>query len=1352
MSTTHDVQQLTLWPEAGHRNHYLFSDYYLNARLPTLDVWWKPPDLTAALAKIKSLWTSVRDTIATTKEPQTREYLINPILGILGHVYEPEPSLPTNHTVKAPDYGIFADRNSMRRAALKRGSVDYFKLTMAVAEAKRYGRPLDQKSREGTDPFDNNNPGFQIDYYLRTTGLRWGILTDGRYWRLYNRDTSFRLNSYYEVDLISLVEQNNEEAFKYFYLFFRREAFLGAEKQESFLDLVFRESAHYARAIGSKLQDAVYEALETLCEGFVAYQKNGLDPRLQLREIYDNPLILLYRLLFIFHAESRGLLPLDTNQSYRDNYSLDHLKRDIAKCIDQGAVIPPDWTSYWAQLRALFKAISEGSPPIDVYEYNGGLFDPSRHEFLMQYEIGDSYLARALDLLARAESEQEKRRAFVDYRDLAIQHLGSIYEGLLEHKPRVADEEMVIIREKGREKVVPRAESNGRRAYGEKHRGEIYLALEKGERKATGSYYTPDYIVKYIVENTLGTLVREKIEGWRRKVLELQTKVKGARGENRAILEKELENTRNGLADEIMSLRVLDPAMGSGHFLVRATEYLAEELATNPDIPPPTHDGAIEDVDYWKRRVVERCIYGVDVNPLAVELAKVSLWLSTAANNKPLSFLDHHLRCGNSLIGARLTELGQLPVLTKKKPAKAQPASQSLLEYHFHQNVAAAVDNYFRITALASDKLQEIQEKEKLYGVSREILKRYREVAHVRTSMYFGNDVPAEGYMALQDKIGATDSEWAELERQPWFTKAVEMSGKERCFFHWELEFPESFFDRNGNPLQSPGFSAVIGNPPYDVIAEKEQGIEVESDKSFYGDSKHLKPALGRKLNYYRLFSALSIWLSQPGGAHGFIVPMALIGDIQAEPLRRHMLTDLQLMSIEAFPQKDDPKDRVFEDAKLSTCVYTLHKQNLLEPFLLRIHPGKLILETSPQIRVTKEDIELLDPYGLSIPSMPGTTAEHIALGIALAKRSLGHHFGEIAASQQGEVNLTTHFALLSSSQIGPEVLRGAHVDRYELNQEPKQGIPAYLRVEEFLRDRRPDSKAFDHKERRIGYQRGAAIDNWRRIIACVIEPGSFCSDTINYLVRPKADFYFVLGLLNSSLYEWRFRLTSTNNHVNSYEVDGLPLRPISFTTPKAEREQLSKESKRYYEDYLQTKDWDEVLSFVGERLPQKPDGSPNTEQEQSDVVHDLLAFLAEEMTRLHKETQAEAKGFLIWLEGYLGVGIEDLKNKTKVKEYWKAEVGWEGFIGALEQNKKVIQTAKGIDVTRREPQEAIRSEFDGSAAKLRLILERIELTDKLIDQIVYKLYGLTEQEIAIVEGEEVSEIGAPAASLQSHR
>jgi hypothetical protein len=176
-------------------------------------------------------------------------------------------------------------------------------------------------------------------------------------------------------------------------------------------------------------------------------------------------------------------------------------------------------------------------------------------------------------------------------------------------------------------------------------------------------------------------------------------------------------------------------------------------------------------------------------------------------------------------------------------------------------------------------------------------------------------------------------------------------------------------------------------------------------------------------------------------------------------------------------------------------------------------------------------------------------------------------------------------------------------------------------------------------------------------------------------------------------------------------------------------------QGKNLYEEYLQRKDWAIILAFVDERLPQKLDGTLDTEREQSDVVHDLLAFLAEEMTQLHKEKQIEIKGFLHWLEGYLGVAAENLRNKTKVKEYWKAEVGWEGFIGALEQNRKTIVSAKGIDITRREPQVTIRAEFDGSLAKLLPLLERIHLTDKLIDQIVYKLYGLTGAEIAVVEG-----------------
>jgi hypothetical protein len=261
-------------------------------------------------------------------------------------------------------------------------------------------------------------------------------------------------------------------------------------------------------------------------------------------------------------------------------------------------------------------------------------------------------------------------------------------------------------------------------------------------------------------------------------------------------------------------------------------------------------------------------------------------------------------------------------------------------------------------------------------------------------------------------------------------------------------------------------------------------------------------------------------------------------------------------------------------------------------------------------------------------------------------------------------------------------------------------------------------------------------------LMASLDEKGCLVHETVTYISQRRYADGFICALLNSALMSHIVYTLVYNRAVRTMDLIEpygklIPIRRINFTTAKAECDRLVEEGKKLYQGYLKTKDWNKVLRFVGERLPQKPDGTPDVEHEQSDVVHDLLAFLVEEMTRLHKEKQTEIKGFLNWLEAYLGVSVEELKNKTKIKEYYKAEVGWEGFRDALEQNRKAVQLSKDIDVSRREPQETIRAEFDPSVAKLRPVLERIELTDKLIDQIVYRLYGLTNDEIAVVEGQQ---------------
>lgn len=1327
--------------EAGlwFQNRGLFSDHFLKARLPQWKEWETDEELATFRKELMSLYESTKPILPTLNEAQTEKEFIQPLLDLLGYANSYIVQAPTKvgQQTNRPDYALFPDETTKYKAYRKLKGNDYTQC-IGIADSKYWERELDLAKSSERDTLTNQNPSFQIASYLTGTQQKWGILTNGRLWRLYCIKSHLPLGNYYQVDLVKLLEEASEENLKYFYLFFRKAALLQVD-DKSFLDRVFEGSEEYAVELEADIKERAYEVVELLCRGFAAgFSKKQL-AELALKDIYDNSLTLLYRLLFVFYAEARELLPLNASVSYRDNYSMHKLTHDIDEIYMKGQHLSDQSTIYYQRIGSLFKLIDGGDPSLGVPEYNGGLFDQEEHPFLEERTIADAFLVQAIYQLARVIDKKLGREVTVDYNTLSERHLGSIYEGLLEFKPRIAPHDLVTIKEKGSIKYAPAGKHPSKKvAYG---KGELYLANDKGERKASGSYYTPEYIVNYIVENTIDPLVKEAQD----KTKTIKPKVDEAIAKWQKLKEQKqgLEPTgkydcaiageRERLLEPYLSLKVLDPAMGSGHFLARATDFLAEAIATDPYIEPPTELAEESELTYYRRRVVESCIYGVDLNPLAVELAKLTLWLGTMAKSKPLSFLNHHLRVGNSLIGAKVAELDELPKVKKKKGKSIDlsraPVQLGLFQQAFNQKLYDLLQNRALIAQLPTETLEDIHNKEKWERDFEHSAERFHTLADLWVSTYSDNNVRWDEYNTLVENLQSPQPEWEKLLEKASVRKALAMRD-EKHFFHWELEFPEVFYDEQGNRKADAGFDAVIGNPPYDVLAEKEQGFEVGPDKDFYSHCVYLQPALGGKLNYYRLFSALSIWLCRTCGYHSFIVPMALIGDAQAQPLRSYILTNTQLLSIEAFPQKDDPNNRVFEEAKLSTCIYILSKQKPSTPFSLRIHPGKLILIISAQIELTVKDVELLDPDEMSIPSMPGTDAKHVAFGVALAKRCLGHRFREIAVSQQGEVNLTTHAPLLSDLPIGSEVLRGANVDRYEFNEEPKQGTPVYLRVKRFLHGKKPDTKAFDHKDIRIGYQRGAAIDNWRRIIACIIEPNSFCSDTVNYIVRPQNDLYFVLSLLSSQLFEWRFRLTSTNNHVNSYEVDSLPLRPINFTTPEEEREQLLKQARKLYQEYLDNHDWGNTLAFISEQLPVNEDGTPDTEHEQSDVVHDLLAFLAKEMTRLNKEKQSKIKSFLNWLEKEILKGsIENQKNKTKIKGFHKSSL--EDLLDILKKNKAVPDPCPS------NIRDTIAGEFSPAVNVLAPLKARVKATDSLIDQIVYKLYGLTDDEIAIVRGKE---------------
>ena len=1287
------------------KNQSLFSNYYLDSLIVGQPQWAQTPNIESHYAAIKERFDAIAPNAERFNEARTEHEFIRPVLNQLGHVFEVQPALQTSQGTKRPDYAFFASGDTHDAALNNINTNQFFNTALAVGDAKKWSRNLDRKTQDGGDPFNNQNPNYQIDFYLRGADKDWGILTNGRQWRLYHRQTSYRLDSFYEVDLAMLLSENGDlDSFRYFYNLFRRDAFISDPGGTAFLDLVLTESQQYTVGVSDDLKNRVYDALRLLIGGFLDFPRNGLDrTNPPLDEIQTNCLILLYRILFILYAESRGLLPVE-NPNYAAGYSLAALAETVHETLDRGDLIIPTISDYWARLRGLFTLINDGWDDL-IPQYNGGLFNPTYHPFLENNELGNDALAQVIELLTRTERGER-----ITYRDLDVRHLGDIYEGLLEYQPRIADQDLVIVSKKGSETVEPPSSPGQEIAYQE---GGVYLLTDNGERKATGSYYTPDYIVRYIVENTLAPLCEGKT------------------------------------VDEILSLKVLDPATGSGHFLVGVVDYLAEELITHPDAPHMTQAGSEEtELAYWRRRVVESCVYGVDLNPMAVELAKLSLWLHTVAKGQPLSFLDHHIRCGNSLIGAKIENLSNLPELRRRRNT-SETQTEILMEFPFADKVATAIRHYLLIEEMESHTADQIHAMERELDIAQQMLRFHKGVADLWTSVYFGNDVSQSDYHQALNTLHSRNTN--ALENLPFYRRAQGI-GTEKKFFHWEIEFPEVFRDQYGREKDNPGFDAVIGNPPY---------IRQE----VLGD---IKPFLATYQTYsgiadlYVYFIEQAHELMREHGRFGMITSNKFMRANYGKSLRAYLSTNTVLNEIVDFGELP-----VFEDAAAMPAIFlTLRESANVQAF--RFTQIRTLDFDSLQAEVDRIG-EQLDQDALG-ENWTLARADEIRILNKIKENSTTlteYCDGQIqygiktGFNEAFIIDAATRDYLVDEDPRSAEIIKpcvvGADIRKYEIQFRERyliftrRGIDVeqYPAIKQYLNQYRaelePKKSRAEKHGRKVGNYRWYEIQDTtayyteferpKIIYPIIAKEPRFTLDVDNYFANDKCfiiaqhDYYF-LALLNSRLLFEIAKLSVSvlgdpnaggRLELRAVHLQHLPIRRINFTTPADERDRQLEKAKTLYQRCLDRGSIDCVLGFVKHHLTADP--------ERSDVVHDLLAFQAEQMVEMNKAKGEEIRGFLRWLEREIEVEIETLQGKTKIQSYF--DLSFEELLEILKRNRRSI----AVDPSSRDFQESLEREFTRSCDELNPLRSRIQRTDALIDQVVYQLYGLTDEEIAIVEG-----------------
>jgi hypothetical protein len=892
---------------------------------------------------------------------------------------------------------------------------------------------IDQRPPSGTPRLSAHG---LVQEYLNKTEHLWAIATNGFRWRLLRDSSLMTRLTYIEFDLEQILNGENFAEFGLFYRLFHRSRLpeTADDADKCLLEYYHQESLQQGGRVRDRLRDGVEKALIQLGNGFIQHRdsenlRQKLSNNYELRSrsvsdslrgvaignitnyaLYRQLLRLIYRLLFLMVAESRNLLLIgeDTEKAriYLEYYSIERL-RELA---ERPRYHREGFQDIWQGLRVTFKLFDENwrGQILGLSPLNGDLFGSQTLTDLDDCGIDNYDLLTGIRCLSLYEDKGQTRR--VNYAALDVEELGSVYESLLDFHPQIKQNQGIY---------------------------EFNLVFGS-DRKTTGSYYTPPQLVQQLIKTALEPVIEEKLKN----VTPSRSHALHGNVDPEALspgtievepqrVHSQPESGNERLEQALLSIKVIDPACGSGHFLLAAARRIGKELAkvrTGESQPAP------EPLRQAVRDVIQNCIYGVDLNPLAVDLCKVALWIEGFATGKPLNFLDHRIKCGNSLVG--VLDLDCLDAGIPDDAFKAVTGDDKKLATDFKKRnkkerenqgqlsifETAADDNYIfaklwqELADFSENTPQEVKEKERKYQDN--LLDNHWWLKYVACNLWtsaFFRPLTEHNLQLLPttetlnrlkrelvQKVLNSDSNYelrvTNYELQGLIEAANNLA-KEKYFFHWPLEFPEVFEDG--------GFSCVLGNPPWEQLQlDPREFFAVRDSKiaeaqnmtardkmiaklktenhSLYAEfelAKHDIDAYQKfihsanrfpltsfgRINLYSLFAEFAKNVLSSNGRTGIIVPTGIATDSFNQYFFGDLIQKQNLASLYDFENREGLFASVHRSYKFSLLALS-GKPIKRGNFAFFVTQPKQLENQTRLFQLSPQDIALINPNTLTCP------------------------------------------------------------------------------------------------------------------------------------------------------------------------------------------------------------------------------------------------------------------------------------------------------------------------------------------------------------------------------------------------